>query len=147
MTTGGKWPAFCLDFSRSSTRDFPTKNQLPNVLANVRSDSLDQISQTKHSHENVWQLIFWCEGLEWTIAGQARHLPPVVIPLLLRFLISDMIPPLAHLIHRNLGALGNLIAFVTLSDIPIYKFIPLRLFGVSRKREAKLLHELQQIWP
>jgi len=92
-------------------------------------------------------LIFWCEGLEWTIAGQARHLPPVVIPLLLRFLISDMIPPLAHLIHRNLGALGNLIAFVTLSDIPIYKFIPLRLFGVSRKREAKLLHELQQIWP
>jgi len=23
-----------------------------------------------------------CEGLEWTIAGQARHLPPVVIPLL-----------------------------------------------------------------
>jgi hypothetical protein len=54
---------------------------LQNVLANVRSDSLDQISQTKHSHENVWQLIFWCEGLEWTIAGQARHLPPVVIPL------------------------------------------------------------------
>jgi len=22
-----------------------------------------------------------CEGLEWSIAGQARHLPPVVIPL------------------------------------------------------------------
>ena len=75
MTTGGKWRAFCLDFSRSSTRDFPTKNQLPNVLANARSDSLDQISQTKHSHENVWQLIFWCEGLEWTIAGQAPFTP------------------------------------------------------------------------
>ena len=40
-----------------------------------------QISRTKHSHENVWQLILWCEGLQWTIAGQARHLPPVVIPL------------------------------------------------------------------
>jgi len=26
-------------------------------------------------------LIFWCEGLEWSIAGQARHLPPVDIPL------------------------------------------------------------------
>ena len=38
-----------------------------------------KISQTKHSHENVWQLIFWCEGLEWTIAGQARHLPPGVV--------------------------------------------------------------------
>jgi hypothetical protein len=26
MTTGGKWRAFCLDFSRSSTRDLRTKN-------------------------------------------------------------------------------------------------------------------------
>jgi hypothetical protein len=66
------------DFSRSSTRDLRiiivTKNQLPNVLMRM----FDQISEIKHSHENVWQLIFW---LEWTTAGHARHLPPVVIPL------------------------------------------------------------------
>ena len=29
----------------------------------------------------VWQLIFWCEGLEWTTAG-IYYLPPVVIPLI-----------------------------------------------------------------
>ena len=49
--------------------------------------TFDQISEIKHSHENVWQLIFChndgakVSSLEWTTAGQARHLPPVVIPL------------------------------------------------------------------
>ena len=28
---------------------------------------------------------FWCEGLELSTAGQARHLPPVVIPLIYPF--------------------------------------------------------------
>ena len=63
---------------RASTRDLRivivTKNQLPNVLMRT----FDQISEIKHSHENVWQLIFWCK-VSVVDAGQARHLPPVVV--------------------------------------------------------------------
>ena len=51
MTTGGKWRAFCLDFSRSTTQDLRilivTKNQLPNVLKNVRSCSIRFLSEIK----------------------------------------------------------------------------------------------------
>ena len=34
-----------------------------------------QISEINHSHENVWQLIFRYEGLEWSIAGQGAIQP------------------------------------------------------------------------
>jgi hypothetical protein len=54
-----------------------TKNHWPSVLMRT----FDQISEIKHSHENVWQLIF-ChnDGAKVSVdAGQARHLPPVVI--------------------------------------------------------------------
>jgi len=69
---GVEWRPFCLDFSRLSTRDLRfvivTKNQLPNVLMRT----FDQISEIKHSYENVWQLIF-CHNDEAKVAsGQSR---------------------------------------------------------------------------
>jgi hypothetical protein len=45
---------------RPSHRHCDKNIQVPNVLMRA----FDQISEIKHSHENVWQLIFWCEGLD-----------------------------------------------------------------------------------
>ena len=67
-------------FSRSPPRP-SHRHVTKKSVAKVLMRTFDQISEIKHSHENVWQLIFWCEGLEWTTAGQARHLP-CRIPLL-----------------------------------------------------------------
>ena len=76
MTTGGKWLALPLIFRDRPLETFAPKNPIGRSIGFVRSDF-----RFKHSHENFWQLIFGCEGLGWSIAGQARHLPPVVIPL------------------------------------------------------------------
>ena len=65
-----------------------TKNQLPNVLRTFDEIPLIRFQNQTFARERL-ALIFWCEGLEWSTAGQARHLPPVVIPLLLLLLLNQ----------------------------------------------------------
>jgi len=100
---------------RASTRDLRivivTKNQLPNVLMRT----FDQISEIKHSHENVWQLIFWCEGLR----GRPRGAPftPCRITLVWRMMLQEqiMVQSIVVMIHELNVQIHTISCHATLS--------------------------------